>query len=286
MIKGEQQLLQLKTTFKQVKKQLKKIISKLVPKGDFKERIKLVYYSLNKPKETVYGILSKNENEHVYKTTFQGVTLFTNEALYFVVPDFNYYQHFYKVKDEDVVMDAGANCGHLSLYYSELVGENGKIYAFEPDTFNLERIKNNIKLNEEFANNIKIESLLLWNENKLVDFYEAGTVGSSAVWIPDTAKCVKKESIRIDDWVQRNNISKLDFIKMDIEGAEIEALEGCVQTIQNLSPNFAIASYHVVNGEQTYIKVEEFFKKINYPYKTVRFRKNEIITFAGASIKN
>ena len=73
---------------------------------------------------------------------------------------------------------------------------------------------------------------------------------------------------------------------MDIEGAEIEALEGCVQTVQKLSQNFAIASYHFVNGEQTYIKVEEFFKKINYPYKTVRFRKNEIITFAGRSIKN
>ena len=73
---------------------------------------------------------------------------------------------------------------------------------------------------------------------------------------------------------------------MDIEGAEIEALDGCLQTIRDFSPNFAIASYHVVNGEQTYIKVEEFFKNINYPCKTIRFRKNEIITFAGASISN
>lgn len=126
---------------------------------------------------------------------------------------------------------------------------------------------------------------MLWNENKLVDFYEAGTVGSSAVWIPDTDKCVKKEAVRIDDWVAKNNIQILDFIKMDIEGAEIEALEGCIQTIEKLKPNFAIASYHIVDGAATYIKVEEFFKKRNYPYKTVRFRKNEIITFAGASIK-
>ena len=268
-----------------MKKKIKKIISKLFPKGGLKERIKLVYYSLYKPKDTVYGLLSKNENLQVYKTIFKGVTLLTNEALYFVVPDFKYYQHFYKVKNGDVVMDAGANCGHLSIYYSKLTGENGKIYAFEPDKINIERINENINLNKDLENNIKIESLLLWNENKMVDFYEAGTVGSSAVWIPDTDKCVKKEAVRIDDWVRRNNINKLDFIKMDIEGAEIEALEGCVKTIQNLSPNFAIASYHFVNGEQTYIKVEEFFKKINYPYKTVRFRKNEIITFAGPSIK-
>lgn len=269
-----------------MKKKIKKIISKIFPKGDFKERIKLIYYSLYKPKETVYGLLSKNDNEHFYKTTFQGVTLFTNEALYSVTPDFNYYQYFYKVKSEDVVIDAGANCGHLSLYYSKLVGKNGKIYAFEPDMFNIVRINENIQLNKALENNIKIERLLLWNNNKLVDFYEAGTVGSSAVWIPDMNKCVKKEAIRIDDWVQRNNINKLDFIKMDIEGAEIEALAGCIETINNFKPNFAIASYHIVKGEQTYIKVEDFFKKNHYPYKTIRFNKSEIITFAGSSVKN
>ena len=49
-----------------------------------------------------------------------------------------------------------------------------------------------------------------------------GTVGSSAVWIPDADKCVKKEAVRIDDWVLKNNIQKLDFIKMDIEGAELK----------------------------------------------------------------
>lgn len=142
----------------------------------------------------------------------------------------------------------------------------------------------NRQLNSELSGNIRIEELLLWNENKWVDFYEAGTVGSSAVWIPDAGKCVKKEAIRIDDWVVKNNIKKLDFIKMDIEGSELEALEGSVDTIESLKPNFAIASYHIVDGEATYVKVEEFFKKMNYPHKTVRFRKNEIITFAGAIV--
>ena len=83
----------------------------------------------------------------------------------------------------------------------------------------------------------------------------------------------------------RNDINKLDFVKMDIEGAEIEALEGCIVTIKSLSPNFAIASYHIVNGEPTYIKLEKFFEKIKYPYRTVKFRGNEIITFAGPSLR-
>lgn len=268
-----------------MKKKIKKILSAVFPSGDLKEQIKLLYYSVNKLKDTSYELLINNENKTVFKTIFKDVSLVTNEALYFVVPDFNYYQHFYKVKKEDVVIDAGANCGHLSVFFSKLVGEKGAIYAFEPDQFNIERIHKNIRLNKDLSNNIKIEELLLWDENKMIDFYEAGTVGSSAVWIPDADKCVQKEAVRIDDWVQKKNIQKLDFIKMDIEGAEIEALEGCEHTIENLKPNFAIASYHIVDGEATYIKVEEFFKKIKYPYKTVTFRKNEIITFAGESVK-
>jgi len=265
-------------------KKIKKIISALFPNGNLKEQIKLVFYSINRPKHTSYELVQE-EGKTAFKTTFEQVSLITSEALYFIVPDFNYYQHFYKVKADDIVLDAGANCGHLSIFFSKLVGKEGLVYAFEPDVINIERINRNKQLNKDLFDNIKIEELLLWDENKLVDFYEAGTVGSSAVWIPDADKCVQKQAVRIDDWVLKNNIKKLDFIKMDIEGAEIEALDGCVQTMEALKPNFAIASYHIVNGEPTYIKVEAFFKKRNYPYQTVRFRKNEIITFAGSFIK-
>lgn len=267
-----------------MKKIVKRILSRLFPKGNAKELLKLKYYSIFKPKNVVFEII-ENFNNVIYKTSFDKVSLITYEALYPIVDDFNFYQHFYKVQPNDVVVDAGANCGHLSIFFSKLVGQNGIIFAFEPDKFNIERIEKNKKLNEDLIDNIKIVDLLLWDKNELIDFYEAGTVSSSAVWMPDSECCVKKQAVRIDDWVVNNNIQKLDFIKMDIEGAEIEALDGCVETIKNLEPNFAIASYHIVNNEKTFIKVEQFFASMNYPYKTVRFRGNEIITFAGYNMK-
>lgn len=267
-----------------MKKAIKKILSKIVPKGNTKEQVKLFYYSLFKPKNVAFE-LADNSGAVVYKTTFTGLSLYTNEALYPIVADFSYYQYFYKVKAGDIVIDAGANCGHLSIFFSKLVGQNGKVFAFEPDNYNIERIINNKVLNPDLADNIKIEDLLLWDKNELIDFYEAGTVGSSAVWKPDGEPCVKKQAVTIDSWVKTNRIEKLDFIKMDIEGAEIEALDGCVATLKNLKPNFAIASYHIVNNEVTYLKVEQFFAALDYPYKTVRFRGNEIITFAGVNIK-
>lgn len=267
-----------------MKKTARNFFSSLMPKGNTKEILKLKYYSIFKPKDIVFELI-QNIGNMVYKTTFQNISLITHEALYPIVADFKYYQHFYKVKPEDIVIDAGANCGHLSIFFSKLVGQKGKIFAFEPDKFNIERIEKNIKLNPDLLPNIKIEDLLLWDKNELIDFYEAGTVGSSAVWMPDNEHSVKKQAVTIDHWVKNNEIQKLDFIKMDIEGAEIEALDGCVETIKTLKPNFAIASYHVVNGEKTFIKVEQFFASLNYPFKTITFRGNEIITFAGPNLK-
>lgn len=268
-----------------MKKKIKKIISGLVPKSTIKEKIKLYYYRLfNSNKNTSFDLINR-AGKVLYKTSFGNIDMITNEALYAVVPDFNFYQNFYTVKKDDIVIDAGANNGHLSILFSNLVGGNGKVYAFEPDKYNIESINLNTALNPNLANNIEILDLLLWNKKELIDFYEAGTVGSSVVWKPDNDKVVKKQAISIDEWVNDNEINKLDFVKMDIEGAEIEALEGALKTIAKFKPNFAIASYHLVNGEQTYIWLERFFESINYPYKTVKFNAYEIITFAGPNLK-
>ena len=263
-----------------LKKKIRKIVSSIFPKGYSKEKYKLFFYNFFSPKNVKFEVI-KNDEVVSYKTNIDSETIITAEALYHVLPDFNYYQNFYKVKPNDIVIDAGANLGHISIYLSKKVGVDGKIYAFEPDGKNIQSLKKNISLNKDLPDNIVIEDLLLWNENTLIDFEEAGTVGSSAVWFSGSENIVKKQAVSIDSWVDKKGIKKLDFIKMDIEGAEIEALDGCVETIKKFSPNFAIASYHIVNGEQTYIKVEEFFKRINYPCKTIKFRGNEIITFAG-----
>ena len=262
------------------KKKFKKAISFLFPKSYTKEKIKLFFNNLYKPRNTKYEVL-KQGDAIVFKTTFKNDVFLTNQAMYRLIVRNDFYQKFYTVKKDDVVLDAGANMGHLSLVFSKHAGDNGKVYSFEPDKYNIQTLLNNVKLDSSLPNNIIVEDKLLWNTNTFIDFEESGTVGSSAVWFSGKHAVVKKETVTIDSWVKSKQLSRLDFIKMDIEGAEIEALDGCVETLQNFKPNFAIASYHIVNGEPTYIKVEEFFKKYNYPCTTVTFPKNEIITFAG-----
>ena len=80
-----------------MKKKLRKLVSKMLPKGNQKERLKLLYYNFFKPKNVSFGVEIQNEKV-IFKTQFEKIFLNTNEALYHIFPDFNYYQHFYKVK--------------------------------------------------------------------------------------------------------------------------------------------------------------------------------------------
>lgn len=253
-----------------------KRIYKLLPSQGLKERAKEIYFN------TQHGeTFSRNAGN--YLTKFKnGIRMLTKLPMYYIVKDIHRYEQYYTIASDDVVIDAGANHGYLSIYYGKKVGLSGKVYAFEPDEINIAEMKENIALNA--VDNIQIQSELIWNENTQIAFYEAGTVSSSIHYKPENAKEILKDAITIDAFCEQQNLERLDFIKMDIEGAEIEAMDGLVTILEKFKPNFAIASYHWIDGKQTYAAVEAFFEKHNYPYKTVFYKDGEVITFAGNSV--
>jgi FkbM family methyltransferase len=134
-------------------------------------------------------------------------------------------------------------------------------------------------------NNIVVVEKALWQKEDIIEFFESGSVASSVFHENKNSKKISIKATSLDSFVENTNLKRLNFIKMDIEGAEVEALEGAVKTISKFKPNFAIASYHIVNNKQTYIAVEDFFKRYDYPYKTEFFNNGEIMTYAGNSVK-
>lgn len=268
-----------------LKKVIKKSISRLLPKGVFKEQLKVIWYNIISNKKVHYKINKMDKKSLIYETTFKDLIFFTNEPLYTITPDFDNYQHFYSSKDGDIIIDGGANIGALSLLFSKKVGSNGHVFCFEPDRYNITKLISNFALNTNHFDNYSIHEELIWSSDSLVDFQESGTVASSALWFSNEENIVKKQAMTLDHWCELNAIKHIDFIKMDIEGAELEAVEGCMDIIRKFRPNFAIASYHMVNGEPTYIKLETFFKTIGFPVKTKKFSGYEVITFAGPCVE-
>ncbi len=260
-------------------KTIKRLLHKLIPKSVF-EVIKLNYYNT---KNKTYRFSRK---QALYVTNEKGLwQAITLNPLYFLVHDIDKYERYYKIRKGDVVFDAGANEGALSIIYAKKVGLRGQVFSFEPDTININVLHQNLELNED-VENVKLIKSGLWDKAAVLDFFEAGNVGSSMFYEDENSKKVSIQTISIDDFVASENISKLDFVKMDIEGAEIKALKGAVKTIKQLKPNFAIASYHLVDGKLTHFDVEDFFEQINYPFKTVFYEDGEIITYAGSSLNH
>jgi hypothetical protein len=72
------------------------------------------------------------------------------------------------------------------------------------------------------------------------------------------------QTVSIDDFVQKNNIDKIDFIKMDIEGAELNALRGAIKTLNKFRPKLAISVYHDLNH---FWGIPQFILSLGLNYK-------------------
>lgn len=148
------------------------------------------------------------------------------------------------VKKDDIVLDIGAHQGIYTTLFSSLIGENGKVYAFEPHPTNFKYLQKNSS-----ENIIPImKAIGSYNgEATLRIFNRYGTTGHGFKVgdIPDETLVV--EMITIDSFVKQNNIDKLDFIKIDVEHWEIEVLKGALETINRFKPKMIIEVHGIEN---------------------------------------
>ena len=141
-------------------------------------------------------------------------------------------KNIFEVKNDAVVFDIGAFKGDTAYFFSKKCSNKARIYAFEPDENNykvLLKIKDKYKLNNVIASNI-----LFSNSEAEINFLPMDL----------NRPAVKMKSTTIDKFVEENNIEKIDYIKMDVEGAEKNILEGSIKTIKKFKPSLAIAIYH------------------------------------------
>lgn len=167
-----------------------------------------------------------------------------------------------KINDGDVLLDCGACWGDTALYFANKVGSAGHVYSFEFIPQNINVFKKNIALNENVSSRLTIVKNALGAESgKTLSFSNNGP-GSKVGNEEETS--IRVESITIDDFVVKNNIDKIDFIKMDIEGSELPSLKGAVNVLKTYKPKLAISIYHSLDD---FVNIPLFLNSLNLGYK-------------------
>ncbi len=162
------------------------------------------------------------------------------------------YQKYYKIRKGDIIVDVGAHIGTFAVRAATIVGQEGSVVAIEPEPDNLIFLRKNVQANK--LHNVVIVPKAIWSSKDKLKFFIAERTGRHGLINDkdqDPNKFIEVEVDTLDNILKDVGISKIDFIKMDIEGAEIEAYQGMKETLKNNNVKLAIAAYHTHEGWQT-----------------------------------
>jgi FkbM family methyltransferase len=157
------------------------------------------------------------------------------------------------LKSDSVVIDAGANIGTFTVLAAS-IAKYGKVYAFEPAS----RTQEALKANTKDAGNVSVIPCGLGEERGTAEML-VHTVSPGMSMLSDAGLTVKKdmsgvvsekiEVVTIDDFVAKNGLLKVDFIKMDTEGYEKQIIRGARETIRRYKPVIAASAYHFASDK-------------------------------------
>jgi len=159
------------------------------------------------------------------------------------------------VKPGDNVIDAGACWGDTALFFANLAGEKGRVFSFEFMEKNVEILNTNLGLNPALKSRITMLNRAVWNVSDEKLFFLENGPGTRVNNEITKAGAKPVYTASIDDVAKEYNVPVINFIKMDIEGSELKALEGARETIIRDKPQMAISVYH---------NFEDFYTIINY----------------------
>jgi FkbM family methyltransferase len=255
--------------------QLRFLLKKL-PEGYLKSLIKNISsFTMNKLPLPIETLSINGEKNKVYKDN-----VFDNDSQ---EKELRSYTTYYKIKKGDYILEAGAYTGLFTVYASKKVGKTGRVISFEPDPYNNIMLKRNLSLNK--VKNVTVIKKGLYSKEDLLPF-DIQSIGSNIVSLNTpfhNRKTINKIPVTTADIeLKRLKINSIDFVTMDIEGAEIEAMEGFRETIKtNRGIAFAIASYHIVDNKKTKFFLEKFFKSLKFNVKTEN--NGQLTTYASRS---
>ncbi len=177
----------------------------------------------------------------------------------------------------DVVLDCGANIGMFSAYAAR---KGCRVYAFEP----VPRIAAYLKKTAELNPGITVQEAALTDRSGGVDIHmdlkNAGESSINNISAGNTYEKITVPGTTIDEFIDLNNIQKVDFIKADIEGAERYMLAGAKNVLRKFAPKLAICKYHLPDDPRV---IKEIILDANPTYTIVE-RWEKIYAFGAEKL--
>ena len=148
-----------------------------------------------------------------------------------------------RVAQGDVVFDCGANLGVFSLLAAY---RGAEVFAFEPVAEARKLLSRTLDMNPELREQVTIVPYALGDTAGTAEFtvLTDTLVGSSMV-LPQEGRKVRVQVTTVDAFVEDEGLSRVDFLKADIEGAERQMLAGAESTLKQFSPKVSICTYHL-----------------------------------------
>ena len=220
------------------------------------------YYIYNKDDlEKAYSMLNDEESKSVFAARIRAII--SGSIGYLRVSAYEDYFHpLVKPELGDVILDGGVSEDiNSQIAFIKTIGSGGKYFGFEPDPTGFCIANESIKKSASY-DNYELIPLGLWHRRDKLLFEMLGQ-GTCATKIKKE-NSIECDVLPVDEFVESRDLNKVDFIKLDIEGAEFNALKGAIKTITKFRPKLAISLYHQL---QDLYFIPLFLKEICIDYE-------------------
>jgi FkbM family methyltransferase len=175
----------------------------------------------------------------------------------------NIYLEKANLKGGETVFDIGTYCGTQTVFFSKLVGSKGRVFGFEPDPDSFKSLS--INLNNHSLKNVISLNYGVYSTDGEVGFNGGGAMAASVSLDSNSKISVR----RLDSIANEFNLKQVDFIKMDIEGSEIDVLDSSREFIAKFKPRFIIEP-HFIDGKINTSLVVQIFSELNYNVELIK----------------
>lgn len=149
------------------------------------------------------------------------------------------------IKESDVVIDIGSWAGPLTIYAAHLASF---VHSIDPDPVIFKQLLHNVNLNQQISNKVKCHNIAIWNNSSTKTLFSRNVFGDSASSLVQRTRDGNGktivQTISFEEFLEKEKITKADFIKMDTEGAELFFLPSIKNELEKLNFPTLLISFH------------------------------------------